>query len=156
MSVNSGFFQPDAVAIADAADPDVQRRQRLAWTLLACVALGLAAGLATGMQGLSPAAFWADLHADDAALILGQIRAPRTLGAVLVGALLGLSGALAQGLFRNPLADPYLLGSASGAGLGVVPAPRWAAVPSAWPRWPGSSASAWSARPSSARWWESA
>jgi iron complex transport system permease protein len=37
-----------------------------------------------------------------------------------VGALLGLSGAIAQGLFRNPLADPYLLGSAAGAALGVV------------------------------------
>jgi len=39
---------------------------------------------------------------------------------VLTGALLGLSGAVAQGLFRNPLADPYLLGSASGASLAVV------------------------------------
>ena len=120
MSVNSGFFQADVAAASEAADPDVQRRQRLAWTLLACIALGLAAGLATGTQGLSPTAFWADLHGDDVAMILGQIRAPRTLGAALVGALLGLSGALAQGLFRNPLADPYLLGSASGAGLGVV------------------------------------
>ena len=63
---------------------------------------------------------WADLQGPDAALLLGQIRAPRTLGAALVGALLGLSGAIAQGLFRNPLADPYLLGSSSGGGLGVV------------------------------------
>jgi iron complex transport system permease protein len=38
----------------------------------------------------------------------------------MVGALLGLSGAIAQGLFRNPLADPFLLGSAAGSGLGVV------------------------------------
>ncbi len=42
-----------------------------------------------------------------------DIRPPRTLGAWLAGALLGLAGAVAQGLFRNPLADPYLLGSAS-------------------------------------------
>jgi iron complex transport system permease protein len=42
------------------------------------------------------------------------------LGALAAGALLGLAGAIAQGLFRNPLADPYLLGSAAGAGLGVV------------------------------------
>jgi iron complex transport system permease protein len=41
-------------------------------------------------------------------------------GRTAAGALLGLAGALAQGLFRNPLADPYLLGSAAGAGLGVV------------------------------------
>lgn len=52
--------------------------------------------------------------------IIYDIRLPRTIGAWFAGALLGLSGALAQGLFRNPLADPYLLGSASGASLGVA------------------------------------
>ncbi len=55
-----------------------------------------------------------------AMLIVSEIRLPRTLGAWLAGALLGLAGAVAQGLFRNPLADPYLLGSASGASLGVA------------------------------------
>ena len=50
--------------------------------------------------------------------IVWDIRLPRTAGAWLAGALLGLAGAVAQGLFRNPLADPYLLGSASGAALG--------------------------------------
>ena len=55
-----------------------------------------------------------------AMLIVWEIRLPRTLGAWLAGALLGLAGAVAQGLFRNPLADPYLLGSASGASLGVA------------------------------------
>jgi iron complex transport system permease protein len=52
--------------------------------------------------------------------ILRDIRLPRTLGAWAAGALLGLAGAVAQGLFRNPLADPYLLGSASGAALAVA------------------------------------
>lgn len=52
--------------------------------------------------------------------IVLEIRLPRSLGAWTAGALLGLAGALAQGLFRNPLADPYLLGSASGASLGVA------------------------------------
>jgi iron complex transport system permease protein len=99
---------------------DAQRRRRLAGAMALVIALGLAAGLATGAAGFSPGALWADLHGDSAALLLGQIRAPRTLGAALVGALLGLSGAISQGLFRNPLADPYLLGSASGAALGVV------------------------------------
>ena len=70
-------------------------------------------GLAAGSEG------WSWAWRDEADLI-SAIRAPRTLGALLAGALLGLSGALAQGLFRNPLADPYLLGSAAGAGLGVV------------------------------------
>lgn len=112
-----------ALAQADtpsAADPQAQARARLAWALLALVLLFALAGLATGTRGFSPAALWVDLQGDQAGLILGQIRAPRTLGAALVGALLGLGGALAQGLFRNPLADPYLLGSAAGAGLAVV------------------------------------
>ncbi|HSN79471.1 MAG TPA: iron ABC transporter permease, partial [Rhodoferax sp.] len=52
--------------------------------------------------------------------IVWDIRLPRTLGAWAAGALLGLAGAVAQGLFRNPLADPFLLGSASGASLGVA------------------------------------
>ena len=99
---------------------DASARRRLAMWVLAAIVAGLAAGLATGSAGFSPRAFWADLNGDDAALLIGQIRAPRTLGAVLVGALLGLAGAIAQGVFRNPLADPFLLGSAAGAGLGVV------------------------------------
>ena len=52
--------------------------------------------------------------------IVWEIRLPRTLGAWAAGALLGLAGAVAQGLFRNPLADPFLLGSASGASFGVA------------------------------------
>lgn len=103
-----------------AADRAVVRRRRLALGLLAALLLGSLAGLATGSAGFSIAALWADLQGPDAMLLIGHIRAPRTLGALLVGALLGVSGALAQGLFRNPLADPYLLGSAAGAGLGVV------------------------------------
>lgn len=53
-------------------------------------------------------------------VVLWDIRLPRTLGAWSAGALLGLAGAIAQGVFRNPLADPYLLGSATGAALGVT------------------------------------
>jgi iron complex transport system permease protein len=62
------------------------------------------------------------LQSADAAMwqVMMEIRLPRGLGAWGAGALLGLAGALAQGLFRNPLADPFLLGSASGATLGVV------------------------------------
>lgn len=64
----------------------------------------------------------AQVNAHISAQIVWDIRAPRTLGAFLAGALLGLAGAVAQGLFRNPLADPFLLGSASGATLGVASA----------------------------------
>ena len=50
--------------------------------------------------------------------VLMDLRLPRVLAAVLVGGLLAMAGAGYQGVFRNPLADPYLLGAASGAGLG--------------------------------------
>jgi iron complex transport system permease protein len=52
--------------------------------------------------------------------ILYQIRLPHTVLMLLVGAALAGSGAAYQGLFRNPLADPYLIGVAAGAGLGAV------------------------------------
>jgi iron complex transport system permease protein len=102
------------------SDLDRQRRHRLVLGLGALTLLLMLAGLAAGSDGWSIAALAREWAGPDAALIIGQIRAPRTLGAWLTGALLGLAGAIAQGLFRNPLADPYLLGSASGASLGVV------------------------------------
>ncbi|WP_067852400.1 FecCD family ABC transporter permease [Nocardia shimofusensis] len=52
--------------------------------------------------------------------ILWDIRMPRTVLGVLVGAMLAVAGAAYQGVFRNPLADPYLLGVSSGAGLGAT------------------------------------
>ncbi|HYJ61478.1 MAG TPA: iron ABC transporter permease [Actinomycetota bacterium] len=52
--------------------------------------------------------------------ILWQLRAPRVVLACIVGACLSISGASYQGAFRNPLADPYLLGAAAGAGLGAT------------------------------------
>jgi iron complex transport system permease protein len=55
-----------------------------------------------------------------AATIILTLRLPRTALLLLTGAALGTSGAAYQGLFRNPLADPYLIGVASGAGLGAV------------------------------------
>jgi iron complex transport system permease protein len=86
---------------------------RLGLTLwIAALVLGVC-GLAAGSTGWSFAwtmDWW----------IIEEIRAPRTLGAFFAGGLLGLAGAIAQGLFRNPLADPYLLGSASGAQLTIV------------------------------------
>ena len=88
-----------------------------AW-LVALAAAMVLLGIAVGSAGFeSVIALQRD---PQARLIIWDIRLPRTLGALLAGALLGLAGALAQGLFRNPLADPYLLGSASGASLGVA------------------------------------
>lgn len=82
--------------------------------MLLLVWMGLGMG-STGWQ--SPVAAWSD---EGLRQIVWEIRAPRTVGSLLVGALLGLGGAVAQGLFRNPLAEPYLLGSSSGACLSMV------------------------------------
>jgi iron complex transport system permease protein len=117
--------------------PVWQGQRRRVWWLgaalaLACVLLGLV-GLGVGSTGWTPVWQWlvpglgaaGEVAEADAALglqIIWDIRAPRTLGAFAAGALLGLAGAVAQGLFRNPLADPFLLGSASGATLGVAAA----------------------------------
>ncbi len=92
----------------------------LGFGLLLLSALLLALGGSVGSTG-----FESVLRAAQdpvSAQIVWEIRLPRTLGAWLAGALLGLAGAVAQGLFRNPLADPFLLGSASGASLGVASA----------------------------------
>jgi len=81
--------------------------------LLILSAMLLLLGTLLGSTGAS----WNEMGLDQT--ILFDIRLPRSLGAYLAGALLGLAGGIAQSLFRNPLADPYLLGSASGALLGV-------------------------------------
>jgi len=81
--------------------------------LLILSALLVLLGTLLGSMGAS----WNMSAADQT--VLFDIRLPRSLGAFLAGALLGLAGGIAQSLFRNPLADPYLLGSASGALLGV-------------------------------------
>lgn len=57
-------------------------------------------------------------HADEAIIL--QLRLPSVIGAALVGAALAVAGALFQGLLRNPLADPYLIGTSSGAIFGVT------------------------------------
>ena len=106
---------------AMSGDLQLRRQPRLvalstALLLLSLFCLFLGAGVgSTGWDGLLAAR-----HDAVAAQILWDIRLPRTLGAWAAGALLGLAGAVAQGLFRNPLADPYLLGSASGASLGLA------------------------------------
>jgi iron complex transport system permease protein len=102
------------------SDAERRARRRLSLGLWGLTLLLAAAGLAAGSEGWSLPQTLALLAGPDGSLVVGQIRAPRTVGAWLTGALLGLAGAVAQGLFRNPLADPYLLGSASGAVLGVV------------------------------------
>lgn len=90
-----------------------RRARDLSLWLLVVLILACGTGICVGSNGFE----WPN---QTETFILTEIRLPRVIGAMLTGALLGLAGALAQGLFRNPLADPYLLGQASGATLAVV------------------------------------
>ncbi|XAH21168.1 iron ABC transporter permease [Xylophilus sp. GW821-FHT01B05] len=97
--------------------------RRASWYLAGAVlvaALLLAA--CAGHAWATPADLYHALMGDDSmrSRLLLQWRLPRVLAAALVGALLGLSGAVFQGVFRNPLAEPYLLGASGGAALGAT------------------------------------
>ncbi|HSJ95981.1 MAG TPA: iron ABC transporter permease [Myxococcota bacterium] len=84
--------------------------------LLIIIALALPLSLLAGRVWLDP---WAT---PNAALILGELRLPRAVLAVVIGGGLGAAGAAMQGYLRNPLADPGLFGVAPGAALGAVAA----------------------------------
>ena len=99
------------------------------WTLLAALsALAIAAALASLLFGpvdLSLARLFGAAAGDGdriARIILFDLRLPRTLLALAVGAILGLSGAALQGYLRNPLAEPSVLGTSNAAALGAVAA----------------------------------
>ena len=81
--------------------------------------------LGVGSVRVSPSQFLAMLTGDaDSAVrdVIWQLRAPRAVAGFAVGAGLALSGALLQGLLRNPLADPYVLGISGGAAVGAIAA----------------------------------
>src|SRR5215212_1446922 len=92
-------------------------------TVLALMVM-LIISLAIGSVFIPPAELWRLVNGtsdnETFRTILWNIRLPRTALIALVGAALAGSGAAYQGLFRNPLADPYLIGVASGAGLGAI------------------------------------
>jgi iron complex transport system permease protein len=101
----------------------------LAAVLLVLVAL---ASIAVGAKGLSPAQVWHGLFHDTGTygdVVVGE-RLSRTVLGLLVGAALGLSGAVLQALTRNPLADPGLLGINAGASAAVVTAMTYLGVTS--------------------------
>lgn len=90
---------------------------------IALVAAASIASLFLGRVNISPEALLEGLFSSDANLahlVITELRLPRTILAVLVGGALGLSGAVLQGLLRNPLAEPGLLGVSSGAAVGAV------------------------------------
>jgi len=103
-------------------------RLRARWLALGVVAVVMAAvaGLVVGPAGIEPVEVVRRLLGLSSTLdpqqvaIVEQIRLPRVVLGLLVGSTLSLCGASYQGVFRNPLADPYLLGAAAGAGLGVT------------------------------------
>lgn len=101
-----------------------QRRER--WLILALIALVAALFVASVSVGREPLALIAAARSiwheqpDIAALILQEIRLPRALLGLAVGAVLGLSGAALQGLLRNPLAEPGVIGVSASAAFGAV------------------------------------
>jgi iron complex transport system permease protein len=93
------------------------------WPLLVlALLLSILIGAAAGHDWMSPADLVRALAGDTdlRSRLLIDWRLPRVLAAAFVGALLGLGGTIFQGVFRNPLAEPYLLGSAGGAALGAT------------------------------------
>ena len=107
---------------------------RPAWLAGGVLAVGVAlvAGVALGSVPLPPGSVAAELLnlipgvrldsglTEREIAIVTELRLPRVVLGLLVGAMLALAGAAFQGIFRNPLADPHLLGVAAGAGLGVT------------------------------------
>jgi iron complex transport system permease protein len=92
---------------------------KLNLSLAVMILLAFAASLLAGRVWLPPQSLLSP-HDSLPGLILYDIRLPRTVLALMVGAVLGLSGAVLQGFTRNPLAEPALLGVSSGAALGAV------------------------------------
>lgn len=119
---------PPAPTLADAREGLSRLRARRGWQFLALALLAaatLVAGVMVGSMRIAPADLlaWAGGSAAvDASTrtVIEQIRLPRVVMGFLVGAALAVAGAAMQGLFRNPLADPGLIGISAGAALGAV------------------------------------
>lgn len=90
-------------------------RQRIV-VLALLAAMTLIIGLCAGDRWVAPWAWWDDAQR----VFIWQLRLPRTLAVMLVGASLAMSGAVMQAIFDNPLAEPGLLGVANGAGVALV------------------------------------
>lgn len=100
------------------SDDALPRRAVLVGVLLVLTLLAAAISILVGRDGGGPTLGFGGPEL--AEVILTEIRLPRTLLALVVGGTLGLTGAALQGLLRNPLAEPGLLGASSGAALGAV------------------------------------
>ena len=114
----------ERVAARGAARPRVGRVAAMFAAVALITAVLAAAGVALGSVSIPLADVWraiAEPGGDSAwSTVITQIRVPRTLTAILAGAALGAAGLQMQTLFRNPLADPFVLGISAGASLGVA------------------------------------
>ncbi|WP_318368835.1 vitamin B12 ABC transporter permease BtuC [Enterobacter sp.] len=95
-----------------------QRHVRWLCGLTLLLLITFVISLSAGEQWITPD----DWFSDAGKLFVWQIRLPRTLAVMLVGAALALSGTIMQALFENPLAEPGLLGVSNGAGVGLIAA----------------------------------
>jgi len=86
-------------------------------TLTGVLLISMASAVALGPSGISPGSLFSS---DNAWMILWEIRLPRVIAAALVGCVLAVAGTAMQGLFRNPMADPYIIGTSSGGALGAT------------------------------------
>ncbi|MEM9804864.1 MAG: iron ABC transporter permease [Cyanobacteria bacterium P01_D01_bin.56] len=126
-----GSFLPKVLSEKDlvrSSGAAFTRRRRYRLLLVAALLplglfLAIAISLSFGSVSLSRAELWAALFKEGSALeqtIVWDLRLPRVIAALIVGSALGMSGALLQGMLRNGLASPFLLGISSGAGLAAV------------------------------------
>ena len=122
--VNTGRMTPPDVAPAPSRAGRRPAVPRLFWVVIGvgCLVLLSLASVTFGNRAVAPGELFAALGGDTAGVGQAAVAAhvPRTVLALLVGAALALSGAAMQGVTRNPLADPGILGVSSGASLAVV------------------------------------
>ncbi|MGQ0630154.1 MAG: FecCD family ABC transporter permease [Sporichthyaceae bacterium] len=114
---------PSAIEVARAPRRSYHRGGRVLLVLAAALLLCMLASVAVGAKSISPVDVWTaltDPGDTENDVIVRTLRIPRTVLGVMVGAALGMAGALMQGHTRNPLADPGLLGVEAGAAFAVV------------------------------------
>jgi iron-siderophore transport system permease protein len=126
-------MEPQAPVPPEPKSPGARRWTGLAVGVAALV-VAAALSIAVGSRTIGPGTVWHLLWHDDgspSAVIVHQLRLPRTVLGIAAGAALGLAGTLMQALTRNPLAEPGLLGVSLGASTGVVLAIAFLGVTSA-------------------------
>ncbi len=124
--MNLTYADRAAPAASPVVTPPARRRDGLVVALVCLLLLAVAAvaSLMLGVRAIPPAEVWRAItdpiagHADHRVVV--DLRIPRTVVGLLAGAALGLAGTLIQGVTRNPIADPGLLGINAGASLAVV------------------------------------